>query len=688
MGFHGTLQKAGSYCKQGNVSNIPLLLSGLQQAEKMAIIHAAFDDAKAFKTLAFSIYAAAEINALNGKEKAVGYATFDSVNQADLMATALGYIKELDTLNAAEFAERVQQIFEIIELLNDAPKYEKLLDGLNKISNADLFAEEHHEKVNPFIQKIFGNLHEDFPKGSKSYHAAKFAFNRDVKFDSKEEAEKLVKEYAESDAVQAIMPKMNLPSYQQELQLSEEKEKLEKELLSDLSFLSGISNNGNNPNVSADLIQREQDAFNAALSIGTNAMWERYRNIHKEVAIAWHENNPETLHKVQRLKEIDKSLGKNVGAELIENIKKHSKLHDDDISNIVDGVKFTDSANQSIKSFQYFNGIEFKKGKAAIDSIKDDVLEFFKLTNGKLKIPKGIHFTKSSNRQYATNVISTVGSAPVINIGTNFSKRALFHELGHLLEFDPAAKSAANAMLLKQSGGEVKPLKELTGIKSYRSQEVAYTGSFPLSPYMGKVYDSQSTEVFSMALEYLSSPESATEMLSLDEELAKFVVGYLAAEEETAEVSELYIKTDDELSKRYQEHLKSLKETEYPEAVKIQTDFALSKLGFTQSAIQNAFEYICRTVSGFRKGQKFEVVGFNDWKTDEYLGFAIAKFDKLKTMNDVGEMESFPNVYVMVLAQMKDGKIYPIPKYMWKFRELYGKKSVQEKIAKFSKGAA
>lgn len=77
------------------------------------------------------------------------------------------------------------------------------------------------------------------------------------------------------------------------------------------------------------------------------------------------------------------------------------------------------------------------------------------------------------------------------------------------------AAAAANAFLLKREtrGGEIRTMNqidaELTGkAKSnvYDADEVGVTDGF-IHPYMGRVYATGATEVFSVALEHMSEPE-------------------------------------------------------------------------------------------------------------------------------------------------------------------------------------
>ena len=75
----------------------------------------------------------------------------------------------------------------------------------------------------------------------------------------------------------------------------------------------------------------------------------------------------------------------------------------------------------------------------------------------------------------------------------------LAHELGHLLERDPAIKAASQAFLKRRTEG--KPLQQ---IPHHKKDERYRDGGFRV-PYVGKEYSSGFTEVLSMGLEWMTS---------------------------------------------------------------------------------------------------------------------------------------------------------------------------------------
>lgn len=83
------------------------------------------------------------------------------------------------------------------------------------------------------------------------------------------------------------------------------------------------------------------------------------------------------------------------------------------------------------------------------------------------------------------------------------STSVTIHELGHWLEDrDPGIHKAAVDFLERRTAGETaRPLRELTGVSSYKDYEVAKKDKFR-HPYAGKIYaDGHATEIVSVGLE-------------------------------------------------------------------------------------------------------------------------------------------------------------------------------------------
>jgi hypothetical protein len=162
--------------------------------------------------------------------------------------------------------------------------------------------------------------------------------------------------------------------------------------------------------------------------------------------------------------------------------------------------------------------------------IKEDLADFYRLTGGKLD--KVVLKSDGDSRANTRDVFGD--GAHEVFMGCSFSRKTLFHELGHQLERDPVASLLANEFLLRRRESDtLYSLNELTGSRGYGRDEVAYKDSW-ISPYVGKRYRNQSTEVFSMAMEHLSTPERAQTLMIKDREMFDVVTGYI-----TSDMSEL-----------------------------------------------------------------------------------------------------------------------------------------------------
>lgn len=96
------------------------------------------------------------------------------------------------------------------------------------------------------------------------------------------------------------------------------------------------------------------------------------------------------------------------------------------------------------------------------------------------------------------------------------------HEFGHHVEFRnrhllERSKSWRDSRL---SGRPLRRLRDLTGNRGYAAREVAVDGGFA-SPYIGKVYDSDATEVVSMAMQMFEDEELFGSALSDDPEFIR-----------------------------------------------------------------------------------------------------------------------------------------------------------------------
>lgn len=101
-----------------------------------------------------------------------------------------------------------------------------------------------------------------------------------------------------------------------------------------------------------------------------------------------------------------------------------------------------------------------------------------------------------------------------ICVTSNMRESTVFHEMGHAIEtLNPLANAMVAAWVKKRTENKpVQSLRELTGIKAFRSDEVAIKDDF-IDAYVGKVYPPRrgilDNEALAMGLERLSDPATA-----------------------------------------------------------------------------------------------------------------------------------------------------------------------------------
>ena len=103
------------------------------------------------------------------------------------------------------------------------------------------------------------------------------------------------------------------------------------------------------------------------------------------------------------------------------------------------------------------------------------------------------------------------------NIGTQF------HEYGHLLEREKAARWKARKWVRARGNNKQTPLNE---ISFYSDKQLAYADKF-IDPYVGKIYQSGSTEVLSMGMQQFTSDTSMMRFAKKDFDHFAFVHGIL-----------------------------------------------------------------------------------------------------------------------------------------------------------------
>lgn len=95
-----------------------------------------------------------------------------------------------------------------------------------------------------------------------------------------------------------------------------------------------------------------------------------------------------------------------------------------------------------------------------------------------------------------------------IHVNSRMDLSAFVHEIVHDIEYRfPEVSARSKAFLLRRAdGGPLERLRDMTGSRSYGTNEVAYRDRFEElggTHYMGKWYDRPSTEVLTMGIERL-----------------------------------------------------------------------------------------------------------------------------------------------------------------------------------------
>lgn len=192
---------------------------------------------------------------------------------------------------------------------------------------------------------------------------------------------------------------------------------------------------------------------------------------------------------------------------------------------------------------------KLKRGGYSAKEARADMAEFYRMVGGKCP---AITLSATRNKRASASGIHKRRGEKTINIGSGFNKRVLWHEMGHHLEFDALCYAAANGFLLKRRvDDKVYSLRELTGNKGYRADEVAYKDSF-INPYVGKHYRDGYTEVFSMGMENLCSPETAYRFAAKDPEHFALITGYIQSKMTPAQSAKIGMHQDGRTQQKQQ----------------------------------------------------------------------------------------------------------------------------------------
>jgi uncharacterized protein YukE len=167
-----------------------------------------------------------------------------------------------------------------------------------------------------------------------------------------------------------------------------------------------------------------------------------------------------------------------------------------------------------------------------LGELRSNIQDFFQITKGSgSKSLKELVLT--GDRAWATPD-GKIGIIPYIipySVKRNRDDRTntLWHEMGHHAEFEnPELRNAlANWVRSRATLQQQVSLRSLTGL-AYASHEKAYPDHF-IDPYVGKVYNDNSTEVLSMGLEHFVDAKSMLKLYRKDRDHFFLVVGAIGS---------------------------------------------------------------------------------------------------------------------------------------------------------------
>lgn len=174
----------------------------------------------------------------------------------------------------------------------------------------------------------------------------------------------------------------------------------------------------------------------------------------------------------------------------------------------------------------YKNNVTIKSRSLVKDwkTLSDEVKQFYRMTGGRLG---KVQISSAGRSRASSNALLTIRRSKTDITVFSGNPKVLWHELAHNLEFDTKARSLAHDFIKRRrESDKLYTLRSLTGNKGYSKNEVAYKDHF-INPYVGKYYDDGATEVFSMGVQYLCSPEGCAELFHKDREMFALIVGYL-----------------------------------------------------------------------------------------------------------------------------------------------------------------
>ena len=117
-------------------------------------------------------------------------------------------------------------------------------------------------------------------------------------------------------------------------------------------------------------------------------------------------------------------------------------------------------------------------------------------------------------------IVKDIDGSRAVTLRPDSSVKDVLHELGHFVGYRGGLRALATAHAVldrRAQGSPAEPLSNLIPNTSYTQSQVGYRGGFA-DPYIGRHYVDGYTEVLSMGLEHLASPERAAELFRKDGE--------------------------------------------------------------------------------------------------------------------------------------------------------------------------
>lgn len=244
----------------------------------------------------------------------------------------------------------------------------------------------------------------------------------------------------------------------------------------------------------------------------------------------WATRMSASKEKRTELEAIESDLAKAKEAERTAN--ESIKSHTEELYNGIVGSLLNQSPVSQEDAEQWFNssvkidaGVnrKLKKLEYPLEDFKRDLTELYRISGGRI----GPVVFESARGNRASSDGKTV-----VNVTSRFTKKTLFHEVGHVLEGqDSAMLKASFAFIQGRATGAPQSLSRLCPEHGYRKNEMAFPDTFQ-DPYVGKIYKDSNgnpfaSEVISMAFGAIASEEGAAKLAANDAGQLHLMIGNL-----------------------------------------------------------------------------------------------------------------------------------------------------------------